>query len=169
MPLIIDGYNVLFAIARHGARSVAEAIEEARGRLLRHLARYHQAAREPITIVFDQSRHTGGATREERQPGVRILYAHPPRTADDDIRRMVQASAAPARVRVVTSDRQLARACAECGAQVVGAMAFYRELADLERHSRDDEHEHRIKTQPPSDDEVREWLRLFSEDGSEEP
>lgn len=164
MPLIVDGYNVLFAIAEHGDRSVAEAVEEARSRLLRHLTRYHQATREPVTLIFDSGARTGGATREERLPGIRILYSHPPRTADDDVRRLVEVSTAPQHLRVVTSDGELARACARLGARVVGAKAFLGELAALAREAKADESEDRLKQQPPSADEVREWLEIFGEE-----
>jgi predicted RNA-binding protein with PIN domain len=163
MALIIDGYNVLFAIAEQRGRELAAAIEEARARLLQHLTRYSQATHESITVIFDQSAHAGGATHEERLPGIRILYSHPPRTADDDIRRIVETSHAPQHLRVVTSDQALGRDCARLGARLVGAKAFFRELTQLAEESRDDERETWVKQQPPSSDEIREWLRIFGE------
>jgi predicted RNA-binding protein with PIN domain len=163
MALIIDGYNVLFAIAERPGHELAAAIEAARARLLKHLTRYHQATRDLVTVIFDQSAHTGGASAEERLPGITLRYSHPPRTADDDIRRLVEASHAPQHLRVVTSDQALSRDCARRGARVVGAREFFNELLRLAEQSRDDEAETRLKQQPPSAGEVREWLEVFKD------
>jgi predicted RNA-binding protein with PIN domain len=166
MALLIDGYNVLFAIAEQKGQDVAAAIEAARARLLKHLTRYSQATHDPVTLIFDQSARAGGATREEGLPGIRILYSHPPRTADDDIRRIVETSHAPQHFRVVTSDQALGRDCARLGARVVGASAFFRELTTLAEASQDDERETWLKQQPPSAAEIQEWLDAFG-DGRE--
>jgi len=163
MALLIDGYNVLFAIAEQRGQELAAAIEEARARLLKHLTRYSQATHDPITVIFDQSAHTGGATHAEFLPGIRILYSHPPRTADDDIRRLVETSHSRQHLRVVTSDQALGRDCTKLGARVVGAKAFFRELTQLAEESRDDEHETWVKQQPPSAGEIKEWLEVFKD------
>jgi len=170
MPLIVDGYNVLFAIAQYGGRPVAEAIEEARTRLTGLLLRYHRHTGEAITLVYDSRQPAGGASRQESLPGVRIVYSHPPRTADDDIRSLVEKSPAPRLLRVVTSDRELARACTRGGAAVVGAGTFFRELTDQAREGQRAEEELRLKTLPPSREEIQDWLRIFGDDeGPDEP
>jgi predicted RNA-binding protein with PIN domain len=164
MSLIIDGYNLLFAIAEHGPESSAEAIEAARRRLIGQLDRYARSVEEQVTLIFDSRQQAGGATREQRRRGVRIRYTHPPRTADDDIERMVAISRSPRTLCVVTSDRALADACRKHGAEVIGARAFQRQLGATVAEARDDEDEQRIKNQPPSDDEVREFLDAFGEE-----
>jgi len=166
--LIIDGYNLLFAIARFGGRPVAKAIEEARARLLDQLIRYHRSTGEAITIVFDKRKHTGGARAQESLPGIRIVYSHPPRTADDEIRRLVEGSTAPRHIRIVTSDRELARACRERGASVVGARTFFTQLTSVVRRADADEDELRLKQNLPSADELAEWLEAFGEAGQSE-
>ena len=125
MHLIVDAYNVLFAIGRYGGgRKIADVLDEARRRLLPQLVRHSQHTGDQVTVVFDSRQPAGGASRHEGLPGVRIVYAHPPRTADDDIRRMVEASTAPQHVRVVTSDRELRDACSRRGAGGVGARSI---------------------------------------------
>lgn len=167
MHVIVDGYNVLFAIARYGrGRPVAEALDEARARLLPQLVRYAQHTGDRVTVVFDSRQPAGGASHRESVRGVRIIYSHPPRTADDDIRQIAEASSAPRHVRVVTSDRALRHACARAGADVVGAKTFHRRLCDLLRQADADRHEHQLKHEPPDADEVREFLELF---GGDEP
>ena len=167
MSLILDGYNVLFAIAEQRGRSVAEAIEAARETLLRHLLRHHRQTGEATVIIFDSRHGTGGARTQQTLPGIRIFYSHPPRTADDDIRRLVETSTAPKQLRVVSSDRQLAADCARRGASVVGARTFFNALLQEARSTSKEEEESRIKTQPPSDEEVRDWLKIFGNDPKE--
>jgi len=165
MHLIVDGYNVLFAIARYGrGRAVADALDEARGRLLPQLVRYAQETGDQVTVVFDSRRPAGGASRAESLPGVRVVYSHPPRSADDDIRRLVETSTGPQHIRVVTSDRALAGACRRAGAEVVGARTFHNGLTARLREADADRHEYEIKRQAPDADEIREFLELFGEE-----
>jgi len=164
MSLIIDAYNVLFAITHHGGKPIGDAIEEARTRLIEKLVRHHQETGEDVTLVFDSHQPAGGASRQESLPGVYIRYSHPPRTADDDILRLVETSTGPQHLRVVTSDRALGRACSKAGAEVVGAMTFYNDLTLRGRKADEDGKEQQLKNEPPSADEVREWLELFGDD-----
>ena len=168
MPLLVDGYNVLFAVVPDGPSARPEVIEAARERLLRQLLSYHQATGQPITVVFDQGAFARGACREESFGSIRVLYTHPPRTADDDIRRLVTASTAPQTLRVVTSDRELGRACSRHGAKVVSANAFLDDLHRVAAAARGDETEQRRKEEPPSEDELRYWLGVFGEADSAE-
>jgi predicted RNA-binding protein with PIN domain len=167
MPVIVDGYNVLFTIAPQGASSPPEAIEAARGRLLRLLTSYLQTTGQSVTVVFDQQTPSGATRQAESIGGVRILYTHPKRTADDDIRRMVEISTAPQTLRVVTSDRELGRDCARLGATVASAKAFLNDLGDIISTASADESEERMKNQSPSDEEMRELLAAFGEADAE--
>ncbi|MFP4056461.1 MAG: NYN domain-containing protein [Candidatus Brocadiia bacterium] len=161
MHVIVDGYNLLFATGSH-RQGGPEGVEQGRERLLDLLVRYARVEGHEITVVFDSSRHTGGAATQQRRPGLRVLVSHPPRTADDDILRLVRAAGSRG-TRVVTSDRELADACARCGARVVGAADFHRQLLARTRRAEAEEEELRLKTQPPSDQEVRRWLEAFGE------
>lgn len=165
MHLIVDGYNVLFAIARYGGgRPISEVIDEARERLLPELVRYAQETGDQVTVVFDSRQPAGGATRAESLPGVTVRYSHPPRTADDDILALVERSTGAGHIEVVTSDRELAGACRRAGAEVTGAKSFYGRLQGLLREAEADQHEQQIKREPPSDAEVRHWLEIFGDD-----
>jgi len=164
VAIVIDGYNVLFAIAHHGGQTVAEALEEARRRMLRELAIYARETGERITVIFDSARGAGGATTEERHGGVvRVRYTHPPRTADDDLRRLVEATPRPQSLLVVTSDRELGHDCRTRGARVVGSMSFYLDMSRRADAGREDEEEMLLKNQAPTAAEVREWLKTFGE------
>jgi len=161
--LILDGHNVLFAMLAGAKPAGPDALEAAETRLVESLLRHYNATGERATIVFDSRRLRGGARCETTLAGVRVRYAHPPDTADDEIRRLVAASTAPKHLRVVTSDGELMRACAERGAAVVPSRVFVREMRrEAERAARDDE-ERRLKTSQPSPEEMRELLAAFGE------
>jgi predicted RNA-binding protein with PIN domain len=82
------------------------------------------AGEREVTVVFD------GRPFELDVDGVRVEFAtrRGPNAADDDIVRLVKSDQDPSGLRVVTSDRDLARRVQELGAAVVGAGTF-RELA----------------------------------------
>jgi predicted RNA-binding protein with PIN domain len=168
MPLILDGHNILFAMVPDGGSAGSDALDAARARLVDHLLRHHRVSGETITVVFDSRQLRGGARLQESLPGVHLRTVHPPDTADDEIRRLVEASTAPRRLTVVTSDRELARACSECGAAIVDSGAFLRGMGSEARRTAGDDHEESLKAGRPSREEVREFLDVFGEEVDEE-
>jgi predicted RNA-binding protein with PIN domain len=100
--------------------------EGAARRLIADLERFAEAAGEPVTVVLD----AGPPELAGRSGAVAIAIA--PRrgrnAADDEIVRQLEASDAPASVRVVTSDRELARRVGALGAEVEGARTFRERL-----------------------------------------
>lgn len=121
MRWLVDGMNVI------GTRPDAwwRDRDAAMLRLVRALERWAAEDGEEVTVVFERA----------PSPPIRstvIEVAHAPRpkadAADDEIIRRLRGEPAPAKVRVVTSDRGLAdRAWAE-GASVEGADSFRRRL-----------------------------------------
>ncbi|HPD14527.1 MAG TPA: NYN domain-containing protein [Planctomycetota bacterium] len=162
--LILDGYNVLFAMLG-GKAPNPEVLEAAQEQLVGSLIRHHSTTGEPATVVFDSSRFRGGAHSDRKESGLRILHTHPPHTADDEIRRLVEASPAPRKLRVVTSDGELMRACAARGATVVPSQVFLRESRLEAQRAAPDEAERDAKTGRPSAEEMDEFLQAFGEAG----
>ncbi len=163
--IIVDGYNLLFAIAELPERVSEEALERARGRLLARLANLGQHRGEKVVVVFDCRRP--GPRRVEAVGGVEVVFAGPRRSADDEIRAMVANSTAPRHILVVTSDRELAEACRKLGARVTGVRGFYSRLVRLSDTLEAEAEEWRQKTRAPSAAEIAKWLRVFG-DGAED-
>jgi predicted RNA-binding protein with PIN domain len=96
--------------------------EDATRRLISELERFAEASGDPVTLVLD----AGPAQLARRGGPVEVAIA--PRrgrdAADDEIVRRLEASGAPSAVRVVTSDRELARRARALGAAVEGAREF---------------------------------------------
>lgn len=161
--LILDGHNVLFAMLAGGPRAGPDELDAALAKLVEALVRHYNATGERAAVILDSRRLRGGARFERNLPGVRISYVHPPQTADDEIRRLVAASTAPQKLRVVSSDREVMRACAARGAQVVDSRAFLREVRLEAERAAKDEAEQAIKAGRPDAQELAELLAAFGE------
>lgn len=92
-------------------------------RLVKELAGFASAAGRPVTVVFD-----GRPFELEAPDGLEVVFAsrRGRNAADDDIAELVRRDAAPADLKVVTSDADLSRRVGELGAQVMGAASFRR-------------------------------------------
>lgn len=95
-------------------------------RLVERVEAWAGQAGDAVTVVVDGRPVPGVASTE----GVEVVFAPGGRdAADDEIVRIVEASADPATLVVVTSDRGLAGRVQALGASVEGARGF-RDLVD---------------------------------------
>ena len=118
--VVVDGNNVMGSRPDGWWRDRAGATR----RLVAQLGEWAARAEEDVLVVFDGAPPAGLVV----PPRVEVRFARRRGrdAADDDIAALVAAAAAPARLRVVTSDAELARRVRAHGADVVGA----RELLD---------------------------------------
>jgi len=100
--------------------------EGATRRLIADLERFAEATDDPVTVVLD----AGPPELAGRSGGVDVAIAQRRgrNAADDEIVRLLETTDAPASVRVVTSDRELARRVQALGAEVEGARTFRERL-----------------------------------------
>lgn len=150
--VVVDGYNVIMRSPRL-APGPERSLEQARDKLVNLLSWAVGSGEARLVVVFDGSGLSGPARREGR---VEVRYSTPPRTADDDIRRLVEDEVERVeRVTVVTSDLDVARHARAMGAQVSLADLF---LASLLPPGEGEEPE-----KPPalSKREIEEWAEIF--------
>lgn len=152
---IIDGYNVIGAAGEFG---LALSLPDKEIRLLRLLStfRSRRRNRQSMLVVFDG--HYGKlATGPRRYShlGIEVEWALG-ETADAVIARKVRSAARAREIEVVTSDEQVLRAIASCGAKGRRSQEF---LAELSRVLVDEPAAE--KPEAPSQAEVAEWLDLF--------
>jgi len=114
VPVVIDGYNLLFA---WGASPSAEG----RAALLRELVRWARARDRRVLLVWDAGRGGTAAARDEAHGPVTVRYTRAGETADAAIVRWI--AARPEAV-VVTSDRAVQQGARRRGAAVLDAAAF---------------------------------------------
>jgi predicted RNA-binding protein with PIN domain len=111
---IVDGMNVIGSRPDGWWRDRPGAMRA----LAEELARWSEG--RELTVVFD------GRPFELEADPVNVIFAsrRGPNAADDDIVRIVEADEDPTGLRIVTSDRDLARRARELGAEVVSAGSF---------------------------------------------
>jgi predicted RNA-binding protein with PIN domain len=117
---IVDGMNVIGSRPTGWWRDRPRAMRELVGELEAFAAR----SEEPVSVVFD------GRSFDLESDAIDVSFAsrRGPNAADDDIAALVERSAEPGELSVVTSDADLARRVSAAGASVVGAGEFRRQL-----------------------------------------
>jgi hypothetical protein len=118
MPLLVDAYNVLHVT---GVLPPERAGIDVDGLVrLIETSRYRD---DEVVVVCDGSGVRGAHGRIE------ILYAGSGRTADEEIIARIDASTAPRRIIVVTSDQEIVRAARRRRCRPVESGLFLRQLA----------------------------------------
>jgi predicted RNA-binding protein with PIN domain len=119
---IVDGNNVM------GSRPDGWWKDRpgATRRLIAQLGEWAASGDRDVVVVFDGSPPPGLDAPEHLD--VRFASRRGRDAADDDIAALVEADEEPERLRVVTSDAELARRVRECGADVVGARTLLDQL-----------------------------------------
>jgi predicted RNA-binding protein with PIN domain len=118
MQWVLDGYNVIRRDPELRARE-AESLPAGRQALLALLARLAQRTSEHFVVVFDGERRTPGPPGSGR---VQVVFARPPESADDELRR--RGAALGQGGVVVSSDRAVQTAVRRAGGIAVGAEEF---------------------------------------------
>ncbi len=162
MRLIVDTFNVLHVWtggpSAGGGRDVAA--------LAAAIARSEFGSWQ-ATLVCDGAppAHLGEGMRF-RSHGREVLYAGGGCDADSLIEGLCEASDAPRRMVVVSSDRRVQRAGRRRGGRAMDSLEFVRRLA----HTREDRGEDHVEVpvEPETDAELERWLRYFGvENGPE--
>jgi uncharacterized protein len=123
--LIIDGYNLIrrSPVLR---REDEIALELARNSLLERLRKYKKIRSHRITVIFDGASKSGALPGSGQEKGIRVVFSGRNETADGVIKRMTEKEGG--KLTVVTSDRDLGRYAASCGAVVIDAEEFEAKL-----------------------------------------
>jgi uncharacterized protein len=119
--IIIDGYNII-------RQSVSlkkidqNDLQLGREALIDRLAAYKRLKGHPITVVFDGSPEYSHFEPAQQEKGIGIKFSKYGENADAVIKRM--ASAEREKALIVSSDNDVIRVCASCGAAVISADEF---------------------------------------------
>jgi predicted RNA-binding protein with PIN domain len=164
MPLIVDGYNVIFA-GRHPLRYESGECERLRTELLERLEHYRNLTGEEITVVFDGGPSGAHLARHQWFGGLEVVFSDAEGDADEEIKRLVRESTGARDLRVVTDDRELAqgvrrlRARVSATGELLGKMGRAEKRADA--HA--DDADPACKFTGPAPHEVDDWVDLFGE------
>jgi uncharacterized protein len=123
--LILDGYNLIGALARYATRSTG-GLDESRELLVNDALKAAGWTGREIIVVFDAARSSEPARTELRAGGaVRVVYSARGESADDVIERLIRTLEGS--VTVCTADFALQRAVLARG----GARSAPREFEEL--------------------------------------
>lgn len=116
MHIIIDGYNLLKQIIEN-----AQVSDRQRRAFIALLGKYADRKNHSISVVFDGGPTTW--TSQEKDHGITVIYSGTKQTADEVIKKMLQAR--PHGILLVSSDNEIKQAAARVGAQSINAIDFY--------------------------------------------
>ena len=148
--LLIDGYNLLFALKPPSSRT----LEKDRAELIDSLSRFAEATHQSLRIVFDK-----GGPRRDRRTRVEIIYVADGSTADDVIIAALEDTADRTAYRVVSSDRAIRTAAEKRRFVVIESRAFWTEVQAWLAPPKTGEP--RGKQQGISSSEADAWMKEF--------
>src|SRR5207302_1583757 len=111
MRILIDGYNLMYALGLPGKRHGPDGFRKVRTRFLNDLAAALGAvAAHQTTVVFDASHSPVHLPRESIYKGMTIVYAVDDDSADERIEQLIAAHSAPKLLTVVSTDHRIRQA-----------------------------------------------------------
>jgi len=150
MAYIVDGNNVMGQTPGwHRDKSTSRRI------LLDKLAAFARAKKSRVIVVFDGAPDNDVPDGSVHR-GVRILYAERGSDADSRIQHLVETSADPRGLTVVTSDRHLGFLVRSCGATVVRSGEFRAQMDRLRETTPATDVNEEIEV-----GDLNAWLRYF--------
>jgi uncharacterized protein len=166
MRLLIDGYNLMYAVGLLGKRFGPDGFRRVRQRFLNDLADALGAVEaHQTTVVFDAATPPDGSPRELVHKGITVLFAVEDDDADSRIERLIAGHSAPKMLTVVSSDHRIRQAATRRKARVETADAFWSRLQ--ERRSKPHaappplSPEERARLHGLAPEESQEWLETF--------
>jgi predicted RNA-binding protein with PIN domain len=111
MPLLVDGYNLLYGAAIVGGGSGPRALERSRFALVGFIAgALSENERATTTVVFDAAGAPPGLPQTIVRDGITLRFAKGYESADDLLEELIAADHAPRKLTVVSSDHRVQRA-----------------------------------------------------------
>ena len=152
--IVVDGYNLIFQFPE--LRKMLERdLEQAREDLLIRLGSY-AGQRHALVVVFDGD----GRVPEESyaRKEFRVIFSKPPEKADQVIKELIEKSQSED-VIVVSSDREIVDYARLHGVKTASSRQFAHEMSERTNHDVEKKFDH-----PMSQEELKEWMRLFRGD-----
>lgn len=126
--------------------------------LLEELARFAQAKKVKVSVVFDGAPEANFPENSSFQT-IKIHYHERGSNADARIKSFVEASKERRTLFVVTSDQALADYIRRCGAKVISTREFRQRMLNLPPQKKE-----KSTNQGVKQEEMAEWLRYFGVD-----
>lgn len=157
MPILIDGYNLLYALGRLTPRSRHPALDAARRWLLQQLNT--SPRRADMTVVFDGQ---SSLRHEEMHGHVHVVYSEKV-SADDVIEELIRTSGTPRGLVVVSNDNRLKHAAQRAGGRALDCLDFFEQLQAPPAPPLVETDPSPGKPETVTPEEAAVWLREFGE------
>ncbi len=163
MTILVDGYNVLYAVGILGGDTKPGTLERARMALLAHLARSLTAEEAAATtVVFDAADAPKDLPHTYQHRGITVRFAVEQESADALLEELIRRDSAPKHLTVVSSDHRVQRAARRRRARAADSESWWDELGRRRRRGKQEfEQEPARPTGPLSDEELAYWLDEF--------
>ncbi|MEZ5991492.1 MAG: NYN domain-containing protein [Planctomycetota bacterium] len=120
---VIDGYNLLHALKK-APDGLPKDFARARARVLALLSEFARRESTKVRVFFDGSPGKL-ASGDTSYPGVKVVFCGPGReSADHAVRDYVENAMEPFKVKVVSSDIEVVKACRLNGAKVISSQVM---------------------------------------------
>ncbi len=164
MPLLIDGYNVLFELGwLSPGRAAPGVLELRRRRLLGFLAAsLSPQQREKTTVVFDAAEAPADLPRRQEYQGITVLFSATRQEADELLEELIAGEGTPGALEVVSSDRRIQEAARRRGARSSGSRQWMEQLARERFRQQSESPPEPEKPQVPPPEEVQFYLDIFA-------
>ncbi|MBS0650192.1 MAG: NYN domain-containing protein [Verrucomicrobia bacterium] len=157
MRYLIDGYNLLFRIAKPG-----RALEKKREALIAELNQVIDDFKLKATVVFDGSHPGISHAMRHHFAALEIIYTYQNLSADEYIIEEVNSARRPEEIIVITSDRGLAQTCKNLGAKTQTIETFISSLKKKTMKKKKKQREARPETVfKDSNAEINRLLAIF--------
>lgn len=164
MPILIDGYNVLFA--QDDLQEMMRAgkpLGEAREALMRRLAEELGGLARETVVIFDAMKNPPQRPRQTKAHGIRVVFAERADGADSMIETLITSAAKPRDLTVVSGDGRIQEAARRRGARAIGAERFMQELDRGQLAARPADAEPDAKYTGPDPAESAKWVEEFKD------
>jgi hypothetical protein len=158
---LIDGYNLIHALGMIQKHVGPGGLEASRTRLLDFLAAGFGADAPRCTVVFDAKQAPPGVRRSQEHRGLAIRFAPKKQSADDLIETLIDETAQPKSLVVVSNDGRLQNAAKRRGARAWSHEAILDYLEERQATAPKPAPPTREKTEIISPAEMKRWLKEF--------
>jgi len=164
MPILIDGYNVLFAqddlqeLMRSG-----KPLADARDALMRQFSEQLGELRTETIVVFDAVKNPPQRPSHTKAHGIRVCFAERADGADSMIESLITSAAKAKELTVVSGDHRIQNAARKRGARAITSERFMQELDRGQLASQATETEPDAKYTGPSPEESARWVEEFKD------
>ncbi len=161
MQIIIDGYNVMFALGMIPKQMKPGTLQAARSAFLDLLFSYLGPLANETLVVFDAAHSLTMQPREFAHHGLHVQFAVRREEADDLIERQIKDCRAPERLVVISTDARLRQAARRQGATAVRSEEVLDWLEKTKTRLARSESVHPPAVPPSPPRETEYWLQQF--------